>query len=78
MYPQVESLEEARAHIACLIEENANLGRRVSDLEAEMDMVFHTPAWKRLWFLLNGWPYHRVVEQHEQQWRMWHRWFGRP
>lgn len=78
MVLRVRSLEEAEVHVAALQDQIVGLGRRVSDLEAEMDMAYRTPFWKRLWFAVNGWPLRRVVEQDEQAWRPWHRWAGRP
>lgn len=77
-HPQVRDLEEARVHIAVLYDQIADLHCRVARQDEEIDMCFRTPYYKRVWFALNGWPMHRVIQQHEQGERFWHRWFGRP
>lgn len=72
-YPQVKSLAEAKVHIKVLYENIEHLSARISLLESEMDMVYHTPFWKRLWFWIDGWPLRRVVREDEQKRRPWHR-----
>lgn len=47
---------------------------RIQDLEEQLDLLL-TPWWKKVWFVIQGWPLKRVVDH--PQWRPWHRWTGR-
>ena len=46
------------------------LERRVSDHAQRFDTL-QTPWWKRLWFAIDGWPWHDL--NGTQRRRLWHR-----
>ena len=48
------------------------LEARVRLLEDLVD-VNASPLWKRVLFVIDGWPLNRVVDR--PQWRPWRRWF---
>lgn len=43
--------------------------KRLRDVEKQVDTLW-TPPWKKLWFVIDGWPLYRVVPK--RQWRPWH------
>ena len=48
------------------------LQRMVSDMDQRFDTL-QTPAWKRLWFRIDGWPGQRNLNAERRAWRPWHR-----
>ena len=46
---------------------------RIQDLEELLDLHF-TPCWKKVWFVIQGWPLKRLVDRPQR--RFWHRWTG--
>lgn len=54
-----------------------SLKKRVNQLEQqnvelhEMIDTLWTPWWKKLWFLIDGWPLYRLADH--PSWRPWHR-----
>lgn len=67
---QVESLDEAAAHIAVLTSQVWALQHLVRDHAQRFDTL-QTPWWKRFWFAIDGWPWHDLNSQ--QKHRPWHR-----
>jgi hypothetical protein len=61
-----------RAEIDSLWVNCRQLAGRVRYLEKLAD-IYESPGWKRLLFVLDGWPAHRVVSR--PAWRPWRRWF---
>jgi hypothetical protein len=66
---RVGSLAEAAVHIESLAVRVAELERIVSDHEQRFDTL-QTPFWKRLWFWIDGWPWHDL--NGTQRRRPWH------
>lgn len=65
---QVESLEEARTHIASLWINQRDLAGRVRLLEKMLDTK-DSPWWKRLWWRIDGWPaWYRVGRRSRRPW----------
>jgi hypothetical protein len=57
-----------------VIETNQTLhAGRLRRLEKEMETFVCTPWWKRVVFLLDGWPTTRLAVH--PQWRPWRRWW---
>lgn len=73
---QVRSLEEVVASIASLGVRLATVEKRIGQAEDVLDLAL-TPPWRRLIYMLNGWPGWQAVQCYEQRWRPWHRWRGR-
>lgn len=67
---QVESLAEARQHIAALSIRVHVLENAVSDHAQRFDTL-QTPLWKRIWFRLDGWPGIRDLNGTRKR-RPWH------
>lgn len=63
--------EELRVIRDSLQEQMRLLEHRVHDLEEVDDTFVLTPWWKRIWFAIDGWPLHKIVER--RQWRPWHK-----
>lgn len=70
MEPQVRSLAEAETHIRSLTIRVQEMERMVIDHAQRFDTL-QTPFWKRIWFWIDGWPWHDLngVQKH----RRWHR-----
>lgn len=68
----VRSLSEAEVHVRALTGRVQELERRVRRMEDMYD-TYDTPAWKRLLFVLDGWPLWRIVERPQR--RPWRRWW---
>ena len=66
----VRSLDEAEPHVRSLTVRVQELERQVSDHAQRFDTL-QTPWWKRVWFLIDGWPWYDLngVRRH----RPWHR-----
>lgn len=47
-----------------------DLQRLVSDHEQRFDTL-QTPFWKRIWFWIDGWPWHDLNAE-KRHWRPWH------
>ena len=62
------SLEQEVRSLTVKVEE---LERIVSDHAQRFDTL-QTPAWKRLWFRLDGWPGQRDLNSAKRSWRPWH------
>lgn len=69
---RARSIEEAEFHLRILTLQVSELSRRVRRMEDMYD-TYDTPAWKRLLFVIDGWPMWRIVER--PQWRPWRRWW---
>ena len=66
----VYSSEECRVVHASLIARIDQLEKKVSDHEQRFDTL-QTPFWKRIWFWIDGWPWHDL--NGTQRRRAWHR-----
>lgn len=66
---QVNSLEEARVHIASLIDRIQQLEQYASDHDQRFDTL-QTPLWKRVWYKIDGWPWYDL--NGTQSYRPWH------
>lgn len=62
--------EETLLMIETLTRDMKVLAGRVSDHEQRFDTL-QTPFWKRIWFWIDGWPWHDL--NGTQQRRVWHR-----
>lgn len=51
------------------------LEERIHDLEEELDTFVKTAWWKKVWFVVDGWPLYHLIDH--PQWRPWHRWTRR-
>lgn len=67
---RVRSLAEAEVHVASLTARVFELERVLSDHAQRFDTL-QTPWWKRVWFWINGWPWHDL--NGTQRRRPWHR-----
>lgn len=67
---RVRSIEEAEVHILSLTARLSTLERMVIDHNQRFDTL-QTPFWKRLWFWIDGWPWHDL--NGVQKTRPWHR-----
>jgi hypothetical protein len=67
---RVRSLEEAEVHIASLNARIGHLENRVTDHTKRFDTL-QTWFWKRVWFAIDGWPWHDLNGR--QRPRPWHR-----
>lgn len=70
--PQVRSIEEAEVHIRSWAVRIHQLERTVRTQQKLIDTM-DTPLWKKMIFILDGWPLFRVVSK--PQWRPWHQWW---
>jgi len=68
--PRVRSIEEAEVVIQSLYARQEILENLVSDHAQRFDTL-QTPFWKRIWFWINGWPWHDLNGM--QSARPWHR-----
>lgn len=67
---QVESLEEARLHLASQLVRIEELERIVSDHAQRFDTLQTVPP-KRLLFWLQGWPLWTDLNADRPRWRPW-------
>lgn len=67
---QVRSLEEAERHIESLTNRLETLERESRDHAQRFDTL-QTPWWKRLLFVIDGWPWYDLNGR--QRRRPWHR-----
>ena len=65
------SPESIAAEIVSLKVNQAQQAGRIRYLEKLADTYLETPWWKRLWFMIDGWPGHGLAAR--RQWRPWHR-----
>jgi hypothetical protein len=68
---RVRSIEEAEQHVRSLWANVDELHRLVNDHGKRFDTL-QTPFWKRVWFWIDGWPWHDLnapIQKH----RPWHR-----
>jgi hypothetical protein len=63
------TLDDAQAEIDSLKVNVHQLQQRVRLLEKYADTWTLTPWWKRLLFVVDGWPTHKLVSR--PQWRPW-------
>lgn len=70
---QVKSLEEAEVHVTSLTNRVDMLEKRVRYMEDLFDTYFDTPLWKRLLFVIDGWPMGGITNRPSQ--RPWRRWW---
>jgi hypothetical protein len=71
---QARSFEEVEQHIESL---TARL-TQIEDMTFEHSRRFdtlETPLWKRMWFLVDGWPGQKNLHAKSPQWRPWRRWY---
>lgn len=68
--PQVNSLEEARVHIASLSARLHTVEVGLRQLEKSVETLW-TPPWKKLWFWIDGWPLYEVTDRRRP--RPWHK-----
>lgn len=71
---QVESLAEARQHIASLSTRVGELEQAVSDFRQKFDTL-ETPLLRRIKFRVQGWPGQRDLNADRPAPRPWHRWW---
>lgn len=71
---QVASLEEAEVHITSLTNRVDMLEKRMRYLEDLFDSWFDSPLWKRLVFIVDGWPMDRISNR-PRPGRPWRRWW---
>lgn len=64
------SSESVEAEINSLKVNSTELQRRVRILEKQMETFVTTPFWKKIWFVIDGWPLKRLTDK--SQWRPWH------
>lgn len=67
---RVRSVEEAELIIQVLYRQVEDLERLVRDHAQRFDTL-QTPWWKRVWFWIDGWPWHDL--NGVQTRRPWHR-----
>jgi hypothetical protein len=70
----VGSLAEAEAHVASLTNRVDQLEKRVRYHEDLFNTFFDTPLWKRIVFVVDGWPTTRITQE-GPRWRPWRRWW---
>ncbi len=68
----MRSLESVDAEVDALWVNIREVSRQVRQLQ-KLEDTMNTPLWKRVVFMLDGWPLFRVVEH--PQWRPWRRWW---
>jgi len=68
--PRVRSIEEAEVVIQSLYARQDEILRLLSDHDQRFDTL-QTPWWKRVWFLIDGWPWYDL--NGTQKRRPWHR-----
>lgn len=68
---QVESLEEAKLHIASLSARLEAVEQETRDHAQRFDTL-QTRWYKRLWFRLDGWPGQVNLNAERRAWRPWH------
>lgn len=69
---QCFSIEEAGAHINSLTNNVRQLQARVRYMEDLFDTYFDTPLWKRLLFVIDGWPMDGITNRpNKRPWRRW-------
>lgn len=69
---RVRSLEEAEQHVESLTVRVQEAERLLSDHAQRLDTL-QTPALRRLWFRIDGWPGQRDLNSDHRARRPWHR-----
>lgn len=67
---RARSIEEAEIHIVSLTQRIGTLEKAVSDHAQRFDTL-QTPWWKRLLFLIDGWPWYDLNAE-KRSWRPRH------
>jgi hypothetical protein len=63
----IESFEQEIESLKVNVKQLQN---RVRCLEKIVETIW-TPWWKKIWFVIDGWPLYRIVKK--RQWRPWHK-----
>ena len=71
---QVRSLDEAAQHVTSLTNRVDRLEKEVRYMADLFDTYFDTPLWKRILFVIDGWPMGGIIG-HGPAWRPWRRWW---
>ena len=66
-------LDSQDAEITSLWTNVTQLHGKVRTVEKVVETRITTRLWKQIWFLIDGWPWHKIVDK--PRWRPWRRWY---